>query len=628
MQTGIPIGKIFTNDNCVGCNRCISTCPCEEANVAVLDNGRNKIYVDGDKCILCGECLRNCTHNARSFEDDTERFFADLRAGKQIAVIAAPAIRTNFEHYKQLLGLLRQLGAFAVFDTSFGADICTWGHLRYLTANRAPGLISQPCPAIVNYIERYTPELLSKLSPVHSPAMCTAIYMKQYKKIPGTYAFLSPCIAKQDEFFDPNTGGLVGYNITFQKLAEYLQHNNIDLRRAPEGGFDNEQHGLGAIYPMPGGLKANVEQYVDNVWIHQVEGQPHASHFLQEYAHARSGSEPFLVDILNCQHGCNVGTGALRAEEESLAVGRAMYAARSQAKSTARGGAPGPNFKKLDKELKLNDFIRRYTPKNLRQMHITARDVELAFAALHKHDELSRRIDCRSCGYSSCRKMAEAVAKGINHVENCVEYVKSVLREQTAQMEALAETRDHQAQELRHNVENIFGAITDSARRTDSTREDVQSISNRLTLMANISGRLSEQVDSLREAMKVYAKMGDEIVNISSMTNLLALNASVEAARAGQAGRGFAVVAEQIKRLSEQSERSAKGALENNAFISPLLSQVSAVSDEVQRETQAIAASAENILETVSTLSENQKNIADVASSMAGQQPESRLQPL
>ncbi|MGI6752247.1 MAG: [Fe-Fe] hydrogenase large subunit C-terminal domain-containing protein [Anaerovoracaceae bacterium] len=619
MQTS----KLFTNDNCIGCNRCISNCPCEEANVAVLENDINKIYVHGDKCIVCGECLRSCTHDARDYLDDTEKFFKDLKAGKKIALLVAPALRTNFDQYGQLLGLLRSMGATHLFDTSFGADICTWAYLRYMTENKVSGLISQPCPVIVNYIEHYATELLPKLAPIHSPAMCTAIYMKKYKNIPGDYAFISPCVSKQGEFQDKNTNGLVSYNVTYKKLKEYLERNRIDYRRFPEDDFDNEQHGLGALYPMPGGLKENVELYVDDAWIHQVEGQPLSSHFLHDFAgQMNRGENPFLVDILNCQHGCNVGTGALCKEDDGLIVGRRMNKAKKDVQKTVvktkknTNCIPGPPFNQFDRELRLDDFIRVYDAKKIKGIAVSESQVEKAFLDLKKDTALERKIDCRSCGYHTCRKMAEAVAKGINHVENCVEYIKKVIGEQSKHMEELALQREEQARELKAGVESIFESIEESTNKTSSTLLDAQDIHDKVQLMNRVSERLSEHVSDLQDEIKKYVKMSDEIVNISTQTNLLSLNASIEAARAGEYGMGFSVVADQIKRLSDQSQQSARGAMRINEVIEPVLCQVNEVSDDVLKESQAIAENAGRILAALDVLSEMQHKISDAASSL------------
>ena len=57
---------VYTNENCVGCNKCISACPVLTANRAVEENGMNKIVVDGSQCISCGACFDACAHGARS----------------------------------------------------------------------------------------------------------------------------------------------------------------------------------------------------------------------------------------------------------------------------------------------------------------------------------------------------------------------------------------------------------------------------------------------------------------------------------------------------------------------------------------------------------------------------------
>ena len=152
---------IYTNDLCTGCNKCVRNCPVLTANVATEVGN---VMVDGDKCIACGECFDACPHNARDYYDDTDKFFDDLARGKKISVILAPAFLANYpEEYKRILGYLKKKGVNHICSVSFGADITTWGYLKYITEHDFKGGISQPCPAVVNYIEKYIPELLSKL---------------------------------------------------------------------------------------------------------------------------------------------------------------------------------------------------------------------------------------------------------------------------------------------------------------------------------------------------------------------------------------------------------------------------------------------------------------------------------
>ncbi len=66
---------VFTNEKCIGCNKCINACPAMGACVSnVAENGKERrIDVDGMRCVACGACMDACEHDAREFLDDTER---------------------------------------------------------------------------------------------------------------------------------------------------------------------------------------------------------------------------------------------------------------------------------------------------------------------------------------------------------------------------------------------------------------------------------------------------------------------------------------------------------------------------------------------------------------------------
>ena len=71
-----------------------------------LKTGVSKVYIDEERCIGCGECVKVCEHGARDFNDSPQDFFKDLKKGKKITVIAAPSIIVNIKNYKKFFGYL------------------------------------------------------------------------------------------------------------------------------------------------------------------------------------------------------------------------------------------------------------------------------------------------------------------------------------------------------------------------------------------------------------------------------------------------------------------------------------------------------------------------------------------
>ena len=81
------------SEKCCNCHRCISVCPVKMCN----DASGDYVSVDPDLCIGCGACIEACVHGARSGIDDTRAFLEDLKAGKKIVAIVAPAAAVNFK---------------------------------------------------------------------------------------------------------------------------------------------------------------------------------------------------------------------------------------------------------------------------------------------------------------------------------------------------------------------------------------------------------------------------------------------------------------------------------------------------------------------------------------------------
>ena len=127
--------------------------------------------------------------------------------------------------------------------------------------------------------------------------------------------------------------------------------------------------------------------------------------------------------------------------------------------------------------------------------------------------------------------------------------------------------------------------------------------------------KVKDQIDETNEAIKQINTAVELIVDITSQTNLLSLNASIEAARAGVAGKGFAVVAEEIKKLAEES---AKGAESIKAVTQNIIKQsgesvamVEQIKGLVDTESESVNATKENFDVLNNCI---QQNIASVES--------------
>lgn len=418
---------VFTNDKCIGCNRCIVACPVPEANVSVKKDGQNRIEVDESKCIHCGRCMTACPHGAREFLDDTAEFLRALREGGKISLAVAPSFYITYgKKANQILGYLKSLGVNKIYDVALGADISAWATVKYLEEHPGKSYYTQPCTVIQNYVMAYRPQYIDRLIPVQSPLLCLAVYVKKYLGDENRIAFLGPCLAKWDEIHAEENAGYIDYNVTFEHLD--TQFEGLDLS-GYDGRADLTEYSLGGMYPVNGGLVKNLSLYLESghTLISEDDVFDKPDFFDRwEKTLKKEKTEPVVLDLLACPSGCVNGTAV--AEFDPVA------AIRSGKEISARAADQGilpqerkENRKRMEEhfaELDWNDFTRTFQEKYQQPYRIPEDTYHEIFEIMHKYTEESRHIDCGYCGYPSCRDMVYAIAYGYNRKNNCIHYTQ------------------------------------------------------------------------------------------------------------------------------------------------------------------------------------------------------------
>ncbi|AZF62904.1 Methyl-accepting chemotaxis protein [Pseudomonas sp. LBUM920] len=226
-----------------------------------------------------------------------------------------------------------------------------------------------------------------------------------------------------------------------------------------------------------------------------------------------------------------------------------------------------------------------------------------------RRDEIGQLMQAMQQMGSGLSQMVSGLQAGIEQLASSAHSLSSVTeqtnvevssqKEETEQVATAMNQMTATVHDVARNAEEAAQAAQTADDKVDSGQQVVRQSLQRIELLASSSTSASASIESLSAEIQNIGTVLGVIKSVAEQTNLLALNAAIEAARAGEQGRGFAVVADEVRALAKRTQQSTE---EIERLVSTLRSAAQSSVQQIQQSGELVKLAVSDALETKNAL--------------------------